>query len=223
MEINENANQKLIKLISINRLNSYKFRDTDDGLIIFERYLYNIEVSKALYPLLSLLEISLRNSINNAIDNTIKRNWLIEELEQQDILKDKEYKILKETETKLVRSRKTITAGNLIAELSLGFWVHLCTKKYKIKLWHKKNFFRQVFNDYPNFIDFDKLTKIYPLLRLTLVIRNRIFHHEIIINNSAGIENCYDNIKTLLSYISKDCLFFLDEVCEFKKVIKQKP
>ena len=223
MKMNNNANQKFIKLISLNRLSSYKFSDVDDELLILKRYLYNIEVSKALYPLLSLLEISLRNSINNAIENTIKQNWLVEELKKQDILKDKEYKILKETEVKLARSRKTITAGNLIAELSLGFWVHLCTKKYKIRLWHTKDFFRQVFSDYPNFSDFDKLTKIYPSLRLTLDIRNRIFHHEIIINNPDGIENCYEGIKTLLSYISKDCLSFLNEVCEFKKVLKQKP
>lgn len=86
----------------------------------------------------------------------------------------------------------------------VDFWIHLCSKKYKTKLWHKKDFFRTVFADYPNFSEFDKLSKIFPLLQLMLKLRNRVFHHKIVINNPYGIENCYNDLKTLLGYISSN-------------------
>ena len=85
--------ENLIALFSENRLKSYNF-NCDDNAIVLERYLYNIEVSKALYPLLSILEISLRNRINKAIERVIQADWLLKELQYQNILLDNEYKKL---------------------------------------------------------------------------------------------------------------------------------
>lgn len=217
-----NNYNNLINLLSENRLCAYKQCKDDDYSVLLERYLHNIKISQAFYPLLSILEIALRNKIHYAIEEEIKPNWLFEEIEQADILKEKEHKILTDAKNKLIRSGAKVTKGHLIAELSFGFWVHLCTKGYKIKLWHTKNFFKSVFKNYPNFSEFNKLAKIYPILKQALATRNRIFHHEIITNNP-DIENIYFDLKTLLSYIDKDAVLYLEKVCDFKEVIKQKP
>ena len=216
--------ENLIALFSDNRLKSYKF-DNDDNTIALERYLYNIEISKALYPLLSILEISLRNRVNKAIETVIQSDWILKELQQQNILLDNEHKKLLEAKKKLInKGHENISKDDLIAELSLGFWIHLCTKRYKTVLWHRQGFFRIVFADYPNFSEFDKLSKVFPLLQLMLKLRNRVFHHEIIINHPYGIINCYNDLRKLLGFISNDCLLYLDRICDFKRVItKQKP
>lgn len=216
--------ENLIALFSENRLKSYNF-NCDDNAIVLERYLYNIEVSKALYPLLSILEISLRNRINKAIERVIQTDWLLKELQYQNILLDNEYKKLLDAHKKLInKGYKNIGKDDLIAELSLGFWVHLCTKRYKTALWHKQDFFRTVFADYPNFSEFDKLSKVFPILQIMLKLRNRVFHHEIIINHPYGIINCYNDLKRLLGFISKDSLLYLEKICDFQEVIaKQKP
>lgn len=215
----------LINLFSVNRLNSYKYDTNDDSSILLERYLYNIEVSKALYPLLSLLEISLRNRINQAIEDTIQKDWLMKELNGQNILLTGEFNKLQDAKQKLLKKgHKNFTKDDLIAELSLGFWIYLCGRKYKNTLWHKVGFFKTVFTDYPNFSEFDKLGKISPVLQLMLKIRNRIFHHEIIINHPYGVINCYNDLRRLLGYISKDSLLYLDKICDFNNVIaKKKP
>lgn len=211
----------LTDLFSISRLNSYKFNGVDDNTIALERYLYNIKVSQALYPILSILEISLRNRLNEAIEKIIKNDWLIYEVNQQNVLLDNEHKKLLETKRKLkLKGHKEINKNDLIAELSLGFWVHLCSKKYKNSIWHKQGFFRTVFADYPNFSEFDKLSKVFPHLQLMLKLRNRVFHHEIIINHPYGIHNCYNDLKQLLGYISSDSVKFLDRVCNFENIIK---
>ena len=84
--------ENLVKLFSSNHLNSYKYHNSDTDFIVLERYLYNIEVSKSLYPLLSFLEISLRNRINQAIETVIQQNWLLKELSKQNILFPYEHK-----------------------------------------------------------------------------------------------------------------------------------
>lgn len=215
----------LVNLFSSNRLSSYKYNINDTDSIALERYLFNIEVSKSLYPLLSILEISLRNRINQAIENTIQKDWLMKELNSQNILQTGEFNKLQDAKQKLLKKgHKNFTKDDLIAELSLGFWIHLCTKRYKTALWHKQGFFRILFADYPNFSEFDKLSKVFPTLQLMLKLRNRVFHHEIIINHPYGINNCYTDLRRLLSYISKDSLLYLDKICDFNKVItKQKP
>lgn len=213
----------LVNLFSSNRLNSYKYNDNDDNSIALERYLYNIELSKSLYPLLSILEISLRNRINQAIEDTIQNDWLINELNNQNILLTGEFNKLQDAKQKLLKKgHYNFTKDDLIAELSLGFWVYLCGRKYKNSLWHKTGFFKTVFVDYPNFSEFDKLGKITPTLQLMLKLRNRIFHHEIIINYPYGINNCYNDLRKVLGYISKDSLLYLDKICDFNKVIANK-
>jgi hypothetical protein len=215
----------LVELFSVNRLNSYKFSKSDDNNIALERYLYNIKLSKSLYPLLSILEISLRNRINQAIENTVQQEWLINELNQQTILLEGEFNKLHEAKQKLLKKgHKNFTKDDLIAELTLGFWIYLCGRKYKNSLWHKSGFFRTVFADYPNFSEFDKLSKIFPTLQLMLKLRNRIFHHEIIIDSDYNIEYYYNDLKKLLGYISQDSLLYLEKICDFKEVIaKKKP
>lgn len=213
----------LVNLFSSNRLNSYKYNDNDDDSIALERYLYNIELSKSLYPLLSILEISLRNRINQAIETTIQNDWLMKELNNQNILLTGEFNKLQDAKQKLLKKgHYNFTKDDLIAELSLGFWVYLYGRKYKNSLWHKTGFFKTVFADYPNFSEFDKLGKITPTLQLMLKLRNRIFHHEIIINYPYGINNCYNDLRKVLGYISKDSLLYLDKICDFNKVIANK-
>ena len=217
--------ENLVELFSTNRLNSYKYDNNDTNFILLERYLYNIEVSKALYPILSILEISLRNRINEAIEKTIKQDWLMHEIHSQNILLTGEFNKLQDAKQKLIKKgHKNFTKDDLIAELSLGFWIYLCGRKYKNTLWHKKDFFKTVFADYPNFSEFDKLGKITPILQLMLKLRNRVFHHEIVVNYPYGIQNCYNELRRLLSYISKDSVLYLNKICDFNSVVaKKKP
>ncbi len=219
----KNIEDNLVDLFSTNRLSSYKFEDSDSVSVMLERYLYNIELSKSLYPLLSIIEICLRNRINKAIEMVIEQDWLLKELSQQKILLPNEYKKLLEAKQKLInKGFNNINKNDLIAELSLGFWIHLCTKRYKRIFWHKQGFFRIVFEDYPNFSEFDKLSNIFPLLQLMLKLRNRVFHHEIIINHPYGIINCYNDLRKLLGYISQNSLQYLDRICDFKEIIESK-
>ena len=165
--------QELIDTITPVRLKAY---GDDSNDILLEKYIYNLKVSESLYPALSLLEVTLRNKICYAIETLICKDWLINELNQQDLLLDKEYKKLVETANKIEKGGKKVTNDRLISELTFGFWIHLCTKSYKPKFWDKKGFIELVFPNYTISSNLRNISLIQKDLRDVLKLRNRISH-----------------------------------------------
>lgn len=223
MKIIDINKQEFIDIISSERLKPYKLSEKDGFLILLNRYIYNIKISEAFYPILSMLEIALRNKIHSAIHELIKKDWLLLELQSQSLLLDNEYKILVEAAKKLQFKNKKITKGALITELSFGFWINLCKKAYKTIIWDKRGVFEFVFPFFPVQNKMDRTKFISSDLKNILQLRNRIFHHETIINNKLGIQNCYNISEKLLSYISTEHLGLSKDISRFKDIIKQKP
>ena len=226
MKLSAKNKSKIIENISIDRLSSYKFDEDDSTGLILSRYIYNVQISESFYPVLSALEISLRNRLYNAIAKLKGDDWLLNEINQPDILSQNACNILIETYRKLNIKHSKVAAGAIIAELTLGFWINLCRKTYKNALWDKQGFFENVFPDFDKYFicsSLDKTKVIFPLLKDVLRLRNRIFHHEIIINNKNGIENCYEITKKVLYSLSEDYAQIFEDICRFDTIIKQKP
>ncbi|MGN0005495.1 MAG: hypothetical protein ACI37Z_05955 [Candidatus Gastranaerophilaceae bacterium] len=219
--MNKTGNKKeLIEVITPIRLRAY---GNECAEVLLDKYIYNLRLAESFYPALSLLEISLRNSICNAIDKLICKDWLVKELSQQKLLADKEYEKLLESESKIKKSGKKVTNDRLISEMTLGFWVHLCTKSYKPKFWDKKGFFEAVF---PNYVPAQGLSKIAPIqnnLLAILRLRNRISHHEIIINDNKTPQEQYQLVLDILHLLSTDMENLLNGISRIQDIIKQKP
>ena len=230
MNIIETQKQEFMEVVSKERLESYRIMPNDDFTILLKRYIFNIQISEAFYPILSTLEIALRNRMHNAISLLIQPDWLLSELYTQKILSYNEREILFNAEKKLKFKNKdngkSITESALIAELSFGFWINLCKKSYKNSLWDKPNFFSSVFTDFDSYFhinDLDKTKTMFPKLKTILQLRNRIFHHEIVINHKLGIENCYDLVEKVLFSLSEAYSNLVIDASRFKSIIKQNP
>ena len=183
-------------------------------------------MSESFYPVLSALEISLRNRLFNAVAKLKGTDWLYNEISNPSVLSATERSILLESYNKLKNKHTKVSTGAIIAELTFGFWVNLCKKSYKNSLWDKQGFFENVFPDFDNYFvspTWDKTKVIFPVLKDVLRLRNRIFHHEIIINNKNGIENCYDITKKVLYSLSEDYAKTFENSFRFGDIIKQKP
>ena len=215
-----NFQQELIDTITPVRLKAYGDGSND---ILLEKYIYNLKVSESLYPALSLLEVTLRNKICYAIETLICKDWLINELNQQNLLLDKEYKKLVETADKIEKDGKKVTNDRLISELTFGFWIHLCTKSYKPKFWDKKGFIELVFPNYTVSSNLRNISLIQKDLRDVLKLRNRISHQEIIINGNRTPEESYKLIQKLLHTLSSGMYALLEDISRFNAITKQKP
>ncbi len=169
-----------------------------------ENYKLHLKKSKHLYMPLSILEVSLRNSINNLFEKLYGAGWLINEA---TFLKHKELEKIYNAKKKLKSNNENITKDKLIAELTFGFWTGLFQSVYKEKM--RTHNLQQIFSNLPSkeilVVDRKLLSSKLNHIR---EFRNRVFHHENIIKNE------YNNIENKIYEILE---FFNIELCKFVK------
>lgn len=229
-----------IQAISREKLETYRETEFDTYEQLIERYYKNVKLSESFYTALSLLEVTLRNQIYNAIVKNFNPipgqpfEWLLSESKKQNLLHNDEYKLLTEAVDRLQRpiykngvpTIITITEGKIIAELTFGFWVHLLSKKYRSSIYtHKPRVFDDIFPYYESLIGihptkhrFEYIKRIYAKLRVILKLRNRISHHEPIFNMPEGLNNIYNDIENILTCMSLDMSDDLEAFCCYKLV-----
>ena len=120
--------EEIKSFISHPRFNIYLEEANYNTNAAYQLYLINIELSEALYPALSLLEISLRNAIHQKLKEYFKDDfWFKNKL-------PKEFQTaIQRAEQKIQFQQKTVTADGIIAELNFGFWNRLFNR-YHAKL-----------------------------------------------------------------------------------------
>lgn len=177
------------KYISSERFRSYSGID---------EYLENLVFSKKAYIPLSILEISLKNSINELLTEKLGENWL----ENKDFLTNDSLRKIEEAKKILYKRAELISKSKIIAELSFGFWVNLFKKPYEKKLRTKD--IQKIFTNLPP--KKEKMINrevIYKELNHIRNFRNRVFHYEKVINKD-NYNQIFDEIDEVLFYFDKE-------------------
>ena len=177
------------KYISSERFRSYSGID---------EYLENLVFSKKAYIPLSILEISLKNSINDLLTDKLGENWL----EDKNFLTNDSLKKIDEARNILFKRGEHISKSKIIAELSFGFWVNLFKKPYEMKLRTKD--IQKIFTNLPP--KKEKIINrevIYKELNHIRNFRNRVFHYEKVINKD-NYNQIFDEIDEVLFYFDKE-------------------
>lgn len=155
------------KYISSSRLSSYKN---------FNEYRNNLLLSKEAYIPLSILEIALRNALNDHFSTVVSSNW-----HQHSFLTHGAKNKIIEAIDLLKKRKEAITKEKIIAELNFGFWVNLFQKPYQNHLRTKD--LQRIFPNMPSKeIMILNREIIYKKLDHIRGFRNRIFHYEKVIN-----------------------------------------
>lgn len=213
--------------ISLERLKSfYEHNDVNSLEDLIGCYAQNTKLSQAFYPILSILEISLRNTIDTMLKTYIDKDWIEKEIQTRKFLHDYDYETLQKAyeETKKKYSKDKFSYGKVISNLNFGFWTNLCSKKYNDRIWTKKGRFSSVFVNYPK----DMQQQIHSIsLKLDSVrrFRNRVFHYEPILKNEIKLLEMYNKIKELICYLPSDnsnLLLKTDNFLEVYNKIKEK-
>jgi len=195
--------------LSTPRFNTYLYKTNNDFQKAYTLYQVNIQLSEAFYPLLSVLEVSLRNSIHETLkiyfkdDYWFKNNLPIEFLP-----------FVSEATQKLISQRKTITADRVIAELNFGFWNRLFNRNYTSLLWKP---LRLIFKNTPKHLR-QRDTIADSLYRIR-TLRNRIYHYEPIFRNLEDIQNQYIETLTFLKWLDTYLPKLLTEIDRFNDVL----
>ena len=216
--------------LSVPRMSRYYDIASEDAEKAVKYYRLNVELAQTFLPLLHLFEVSLRNVVYEAVAIELGDNdWILNATDVGGAFRGKAYKVqiggqLKEnkivSDTKTIKRRltnagKTVTAGRVVSETTLGFWVDLFHSRYSPLLNNCP------LNALPNRVAFYNLNVAFQELASIQAYRNRISHHDnlFILVNTAGLNtlslamptNVRISIRKIMKFINPNLGKLLNE------------
>lgn len=183
--------------ISSARLVPYQNASAND-LEVLVAYFHNLALSEALYAPLCCLEVSLRNSLNEALRVYLgTTTWynqpgLFGANQAADIHKAK-----KRATPRSAPAGFQPSPGKVIAELNFGFWTSLLSRDYEASLWrpNRARLLKSTFRYIPTSLR--QRNTVYSYFNRFRELRNRVFHHESIWNRPSLAKDHQDIIEAI--------------------------
>lgn len=193
------------------RLHSFFLKYPDDDSKGAYLYIANKQLSESFYVSLSVLEVSLRNSIDKSFRRRYNRRDWYEFFKTNDTLESLYHRDIITAKRKLSKNRKPFTAGRIIAELNFGFWTKLFNDEYEMELWKPLSL---AFPYMPKKIRQRNRIKS-PLNLIRKKIRNRVYHYEPIIFKIDELEDHHSDICQLIHWIDPKINNWLKKIDRF--------
>ncbi|MFD1696786.1 Abi family protein [Roseibium aestuarii] len=195
--------------LSTERLTKYRhwaLQNNDDALAL---YALNVALSEAFYTSLHILEITLRNAIHDGLRARHGAGWF----RNPAVITDR-YQQQKVQEAFAKFQGQQPTDGQIVAELTFGFWTALFGRRNN-HLWGQD--LRGLFNAGKPL----KRKQIASRLDDIRGIRNRIAHHEPIIQ--LDLEQTYLETCEITGWLSPAALAWCHTHCRFRSVHPGQP
>jgi len=167
------------KIISPDRLESYIVQSHGDRELAVSLYRWNNELSAALWELISLVEVGLRNTIDKKLEERSRRlgrerYWIFDETgelgRREDANENKyPYRDIYTAIGRVRRNEKLVSPQQIISETTLGFWQQLVSSK-SLAIWP------DLAGAFP-FAPSRDQSYISELVKDLRTLRNRISHH----------------------------------------------
>lgn len=157
-------------ILSLERLQRYLDAAGSDRETAYSLYAHNTAVSEALYSPLQMFEVALRNRFHAVLSSEFGDDWF----DQHGIVKNVfQLRQISDAKIQLVKDKKPIEPGRIVASLSFGFWTTCLGRRYE-DLWRKA--LHKAFKHHAQKgLKRSKLNAPFAKVRL---LRNRIAHHE---------------------------------------------
>lgn len=203
--------QQLKYYLSSPRFNVYLAKTNNDFAKAYRLYQLNIELSEAFYPVLSVLEVSLRNAVNETLKLHFNDPYWF-----RNNLPGEFLPFVSEATKKLAIQHKNITADRIIAELNFGFWNRLFNRHHTGLLWKP---LRLIFKNTPKHLR--QRDTIANALYHIRTLRNRVYHYEPIFGNPQDIETQYKEMITFLTWLDTDLPKLLIDIDHFDNILEK--
>ena len=209
---------KLEPYISSARIQSFRNACNNNDQQTLNLYLAHIQLARSFYPLLSTLEVSLRNALDQCcIAFFNDPDWLRSEKYQSFRYQAHIIENITKAENKLKATQ--LNHNRLLAELMLGFWTDFFSKGvYKIL----KAAPYKIFTNLPKGM---QRAHIYAVLNEIRLFRNRVYHNEPICFSNGNLDlthirHIHTSIKEILSWLEPDLLTWTNKLDEVEPAIQ---
>lgn len=180
-------------------MSRYRISPWDRKDLILARYIYNVEISSALYNSLHMLEVALRNGIHReAAKHFRNKFWFLD----HTILKAKDVSTMANCLARLEGKAKVlpVPAGKVIADTTFGFWTNLFITDYDVRFW--RPIIHRVFPHAPRTSSLTRKAMFARLDPMRFKLRNRISHYEPIWQFS-DLQARHDEIIETIYWLNK--------------------
>ena len=201
------------KVFSTERMQRYlQFHSSNEQRALIH-YQANILLSETFYPLLSIFEVALRNSLNRELTKHFGTTEWYLKMGSVPGLKDlnREITIAKKH---ISKRGETITGSKVVAELTLGFWVRLLNAEYERILWKS---LRMAF---PFLIKKERQRhKVSVPLNKIRNFRNRVYHNEPIAWKFQALESIHLELMEVMGWINNELPQYAQGISRFNNVL----
>lgn len=183
----------------------------DPGIGAVARHARNITLCEAMYPVLHMLEVVMRNSIHDAFCGHFgARDWY-----DQEWLNDNHRRFVADAKNELSKRSKPHEPDRVIAELSFGFWCGMFHSNYEHgprAAWPA--LLSVVMPKVPK--SWRTRFKVQGRVEDARALRNRVFHHESIAHLPDLCER-HRYLIELLGWFSPEARRHIEHVCRFRR------
>jgi hypothetical protein len=205
----------LERTISKARLRPYLKSSGHDRERAFKLYLWNVMIGQSFHFPLQAVEISLRNSISSVFVSIYGQKWWRESTAKQ-FLDEWAIDELATARKRLSRKRIRPTPDEMVSRMSFGFWVATLAPQYKPKIWSK-----HLMAAFPYLPSGTTQQVIYARANKALELRNKIFHHEPLIDRNLLVY--HSELMELLKWICPKSQLWIKAHCSIPTVARNKP
>lgn len=218
---------KIRSHLSSARINRYLITTGNNNSRALKLYKHNLRVSQSFLPILSILEVSIRNNLNTILSSHFTdTDWIINQkngfmshaaltyrhpvtnrIIHNHFLK----KSVEKSENKLARLGLPLSSGKIISDQNFGFWTELFELTFYRILAGRPI---QIFTNLPaNTSRIDVMNRLEKIRQF----RNRISHSEPICFNNNTIDfgkaiDVYDTIMELFDWIDPELKKFVKDI-----------
>lgn len=216
------------------RVNRYLFATGNSTSKAVKLYKANLKTSQAFHPLLGILEVILRNRLNDILTSHFADpDWIINQktgfmsdpslrftYKRTRVQKTNDFlkREINKAEKRLLKMGTPITCGKIIAEQTLGFWTDLFeVHHYRLLKGKPIQIFQSLPAGHGRKEVKDELDKVRRF-------RNRINHNEPICFNGSNIDftdtlEVHNSITNLLTWIDPEIIKLIADIDKVKKTI----
>ena len=214
-ERQERLFDKLQPSLSNDRLGTYLTAAGFDRDRALRLYIWNAQIGEAFHLPVQGVEVGLRNCVNAALTRGFGPSWWSEASFHDIISRERENDLT--TAFRRIQNRnRPLIVGQVVANLSFGFWVGMLRGRYTPALW--SSHFRLGFPNLPTDV---KRERVASSAKRTADLRNRIWHHEPIFRMNLSDE--YRSVLEILTWISPAKATWLRPHCRVPALLRQKP
>jgi hypothetical protein len=194
------------------RLQSYRRSDRSDIETVVA-YLWNVRLSEALYPILAIFEVTLRNAIHNALTERFGTDhWF----DRDGVLLERELASIEQAREALQRDDKPTDPNHIVAQMNLGFWVALLQQPYEESLWRPNEgaLLKAVFPYAPE--ERRSREQLWDICNRARALRNRVAHYRPVFNQERLVEDHADTVDAIgwMSHAMHDLVVLTDRFDE---------